>query len=133
MWIYAEGMNKKRVEDPAYLCLICRKRIEHQKTGRARRTCSDKCRQALYRQEHGKDTVDVKRRRREVRRRRSLPITEHRFSDEAVPVFNLGQRRGYYECQVCGKGYLVERLESRTQVNRYCSIKCERKARRAWK
>jgi hypothetical protein len=124
----------KASELPYEACVVCRKRIKQKGTGRFRKTCSDACKQKLYRKRHGQLGWDVRRAKKRTEARRALPITERGFyGAEPKPVLALGYRRGLFECYVCGTPFLVERIKREWKVAPYCSEACSAKAERDWR
>jgi endogenous inhibitor of DNA gyrase (YacG/DUF329 family) len=126
-------MDKKRVGPTGNRCKNCGETFEQAATGRMRWTCSDACRQALYRRKQGKDSREYKRKKKLVDARRALPMIERSFSKMAFePILKVSFRRTLYECMACGKPYIVDRVTSGVPVRPYCTMACKRRAEDHW-
>jgi hypothetical protein len=131
--LYDVRMKPKRVGPTGNRCKNCWETFEQAATGRLRWTCSDACRQALYRRKQGKDSREYKRKKKIVDARRALPMIERTFSKMAFePILKVSFRRTLYECMACGKPYIVDRVTSGAKVRPYCSEACQARAERHW-
>jgi hypothetical protein len=131
--LYDSRMNAKRIGPTGNRCKNCGEPFEQAAKGRLRWTCSDACRQALYRRKQGKDSREYTRKKKIVDARRALPMIERTFSKVSfMPILKVSFRRHLYECMACGKPYIVDRVTSGSKVRPYCSEACQNRAERHW-
>jgi hypothetical protein len=131
--LYDNPMDKKRIGPTRNICKYCGKNFEQAATGRLRWTCSDACRQALYRSRQGKDSREYKRKKKIVEARRALPMVERSFKMAFfTPLRMISFRRYLYECMACGEPYIVDRATHSGPIRPYCSMACKERAERHW-
>jgi hypothetical protein len=131
--LYDGRMDNKRVGPTGNRCKNCGEPFEQAAKGRLRWTCSDACRQALYRRKQGKDSREYKRKKQIVDARRALPMIERTFSKVSfMPILKVSFRRDLYECMACGKPYIVDRVNTGAKVRPYCSEACKSRAEYHW-
>jgi endogenous inhibitor of DNA gyrase (YacG/DUF329 family) len=125
-------MNK-RIGPTGNNCKYCGMGFEQAAKGRLRWTCSDACKQALYRSRKGVDSRDYKRKKKITDARRALPMEERSFKKAFImPLLTVSYRRYLYECLACGQPYIVNREKSGSKVRPYCSKACKERAEYQW-
>src|SRR5574341_567667 len=109
-------------------CAYCLKNVPQPERGRKRKYCCWACRNKAYRARQGKHDREWHKRQREEARIAALPLTERVFDvDSDRPLYVTSNGTRMYRCLTCGEVYLEK--HKRKQVGKYCSAKCEEKAK----
>ena len=112
-------------------CKVCLKPLKQPKTGRRRETCSDACRQKLYRNLKRARGPYVSRTLLREDREGELRVRAYERKHGQLPwrvQYRIKRGLPVLECAVCGRPFILDQLNPPHQ-SRYCSTTCCKRAR----